>query len=102
MAAKFAFTPTQEKPAQDGQVESLVRLLRAGGVGSNNPPTLTIEVHEQIGEVGSLIEARQLHARQAEMLANALLASLPGGTVDALLAELMRRRASLFSVPLEG
>lgn len=87
-------------PIAQGPVECRVSLLRAGSVGSNQPPVLTIEVREQIGEVGTLDEARQLHARQAETLADAMLASLPGGTVDALLAELMRRRASLFSVPL--
>ncbi|MBL8473815.1 MAG: hypothetical protein JNM98_18640 [Rhodocyclaceae bacterium] len=90
-------------PIAQGSVECRrVSLLRASSVGSENPPALTIEVHEQIGEVGSLSlnEARQLHSRQAAALADALLASLPGGTVDALLAELMRRRASLLSVPL--
>lgn len=87
-------------PIAQGPVECKVSLLRAGSVGSNQPPILTIEVREQIGEVITLDEARQLHARQAAALADAMLASLPGGTVDALLAELMRRRASLFSVPL--
>ena len=87
-------------PIAQGPAECKVSLLRAGSVGSNQPPILTIEVREQIGEVITLDEARQLHARQAAALADAMLASLPGGTVDALLAELMRRRASLFSVPL--
>lgn len=77
-----------------------VYVLRAGSIGGSNPPEVVIEIIEQIGEVGSLREARQLHKKQGEVLAEALLASLPGGTVDALLAELMRRRASLFSVPL--
>lgn len=87
-------------PIAQCPVEFRVSLLRARSVGSNHPPALTIEVHEQIGEVGSLDEARRLHSKQATTLADALLASLPGGTVDALLAELMRRRASLLSVPL--
>ena len=66
-------------------VDRRVSLLRADGIGDNIPPTLTIEVHEQISGLRTLDESRQLHARQAEMLANALLASLPGGTVDCLL-----------------
>lgn len=90
----------REPIAAQGLVECRVSLLRAGSVGNSQPPVLTIEVREQIGEVGSLDEARQLHSKQATTLADAMLASLPGGTVDALLAELMRRRASLFSVPL--
>lgn len=79
-----------------------ISLLRAGSVGQITPPKLTIEVSEQIQEIGSLEQARQLHQRQGLELADAILASLPGGTVDALLVELMRRRASLFSVPLGG
>ena len=89
-----------DNAAGQGPLERRVSLLRAGSVGSNQPPVLTIEVREQIGEVSTLNEARQLHAEQATTLADAMLASLPGGTMDALLAELMRRRASLFSVPL--
>lgn len=77
-----------------------VRILRAGNVGDMVPPKLTIEVSEQIHDVATLEEARGLHARQGSALADAIMASMPGGTVDALLAELMRRRASLFSVPL--
>jgi len=88
------------EPIEQYPVDRSISILRAGSVGTNKPPTLTIEIHDQIGEVGSLSEARLLHAEQAMILADALLASLPGGTVDALLAELMRRRASLFSVPL--
>lgn len=82
--------------------QTTVSLFRASGIGKTNPPSITIEVHEQIGDVGSLESARKLHAEQGAKLADVLLGSLPGGTVDALLAELMRRRASLFSVPLEG
>lgn len=78
-----------------------VRILRAGSVGDVIPPKLTIEVHDQIHDVSSLEEARSIHARQGEELAIAIMESMPGGTVDALLAELMRRRASLFSVPLQ-
>jgi len=48
----------EQVPIAQGPVDSRVCLLRAGSVGSNNPPTLTIEVNEQIGEVGSLSEAR--------------------------------------------
>lgn len=77
-----------------------VRIFRAGNVGDMVPPKLTIEVSEQIHDVATLEEARELHARQGSALADAIMESMPGGTVDALLAELMRRRASLFSVPL--
>ena len=77
-----------------------VSILRARSVGDSHPPKLTIKAHEQIHDLKSLEEARALHRRQGIELADALLASLPGGTIDELLAELMRRKASLFSVPL--
>lgn len=48
-------------PILQGPVDRRVSLLRAGSVGSNQPPKLTVEVHEQIYEVGSLEEARALH-----------------------------------------
>lgn len=58
------------------------------GSSGKSPRLPTIEVSEQIQEIGSLEEARQLHQRQGLELADAILASLPGGTVDALLVEL--------------
>ena len=75
-------------------------LFRAASIGEDHPPALTIKAHEQISEDHSLNSARALHNRQGTELAEALLQSLPGGTVDVLLVELMRRRASLLSVPL--
>lgn len=83
-----------------GPSECRISLLRAGSVGNNHPPILTVEVREQIPEVGSLEETHALYTEQGMALANAILTSLPGGTVDILLAELFRRRASLFSAPL--
>lgn len=75
-------------------------LFRAASIGEDHPPVLTIKAHEQISEDHSLNSARALHNRQGAELAEALLQSLPGGTVDVLLVELMRRRASLLAVPL--
>lgn len=39
------------------------------------------------------------YIRDAKLLADALLETLPGGTMDQLLCELLKRRASLFRVP---
>jgi len=77
-----------------------ISLFRAASIGEDHPPRMTINAHEQISEDISLNSARALHNRQGAELAEALLQSLPGGTVDVLLVELMRRRASLLSVPL--
>lgn len=77
-----------------------ISLFLAASIGEDHPPLMTINAHEQISEDISLNSARALHNRQGAELAEALLQSLPGGTVDVLLVELMRRRASLLSVPL--
>ena len=77
-----------------------ITITRAGSVGSKNPPILVIQAVEQITDNYTLEEIRKLFATEAEALADALITSLPGGTIDALLVELMRRRASLFTVPL--
>ena len=41
---------------------------------------------------------RQIHEKVATEIADAMFLCLPGGTVDALLVELMTRRASLLKV----
>ena len=80
-----------------------VRIMRASGSASATPPALYIEAVTPIpSDRLSLAEARSTYQADGTALADALLASLPGGTVDVLLGELMRRRASLFAVPLEG
>ena len=77
--------------------------MRASGSASATPPALYIEAVTPIpSDRLSLAEARSTYQADGTALADALLASLPGGTVDVLLGELMRRRASLFAVPLEG
>jgi hypothetical protein len=49
---------------------------------------------------GWMNEARARHRHDAKMLANALWAGLPGGTLDELVAEMLARRATLFRVPM--
>jgi len=43
-------------------------------------------------------ELREFFTLEGKGIADALMTTLPGGTVDALLAELMRRRAGLLTV----
>lgn len=56
---------------------------------------------EEIPRILDLGKARQFYQDQGELLADALWAALPGGTLDVLLAQLLERRASLFRVPFE-
>jgi hypothetical protein len=80
-------------------IDANVRLLRAGSVAGNDAPTLRIDVVEVISDDMDLNEARAIYANEANTLADALFSSLPGGTVDALLAEMLRRKASLCRIP---
>lgn len=86
-----------------------------------NKPYVTVTVHKAqptVGEVsnleirateptpemtgpGCLADARLFYETEGKLLADALQACLPGGTVDALLRELLVRKASLLRVPIE-
>ena len=79
-----------------------INIFRAQSIvdGDNIIPTLRINISEQIKSCETLGEQSRLLAKQAEELALALFRSLPGGTIDALLRELMKRKVSLLSVPL--
>lgn len=77
-----------------------ISILRAGSVGAVNPPVLSIKVGDQISEDMTIESAKELYADQATKLVDALLESLPGGTVDAMLVELLRRKATLLRVPM--
>lgn len=77
----------------------IVEIDRAGSVGDSHPPILTIRIDKQISDDMSLDKARLVYTVQGCRLADDLLGSLPGGTVDALIQRLLEKRASLFSVP---
>ncbi|SER35458.1 hypothetical protein [Giesbergeria anulus] len=78
-----------------------IHLLRAASLGGNSsPPNLKIIVGEsQMPDNLSIEAAKEIYAAQAKELADGLLKSLPGGTLDQLLAELLERKASLLRVP---
>lgn len=81
-----------------------VKLLRAqpiaGAPVERQPPILQIDVEEVFPRHFTTDYAAQVHAAQGDDLCTALCASLPGGTVDALLRALLERRASELRVPL--
>lgn len=47
-------------------------------------------------------ELPSVFQKDASALADAMFAALPGGTIDALISEFLRRRASLFVVPFNS
>ena len=61
-------------------------------------PDLLIEATQEIDSCESLAELASLCQENAEQIADALCASLPGGTLDRLLAELLKRKASHFVI----
>ena len=61
-------------------------------------PDLQISATAEVSDSVSLETARAFYAGQARELADALFASLPGGTIDALLVEMLDRKRSLFRV----
>ena len=80
----------------------VIKVLRARSVGDHHPQKFILEIVEQIDTdvFSSIKEARTLFNLEGATVADALMKSLPGGTIDALLIELLRRKASLLAVPL--
>lgn len=82
-----------------------VQIYKGQPVGAQIVKSVTIEIATEIPVATSdelLDGERLMYQQQAELLCNALLGSLPQGTTDRLLAELLRRKASLFVFPQEG
>lgn len=75
------------------------RVFRAVALGSRNVPSLSITARESFPEGLSLTDARALHTREGRELAEALIASLPGGTLDQVLIALLEHQASALQVP---
>lgn len=73
-----------------------------GDEQSDSPPDASIHIRDEMPSFGSGKEwvdnARTLYRSEAKAIADALSNSLPGGTLDQLLAELLRRKASLLIV----
>ncbi len=77
----------------------LTEILKAGLIGSQEIENHTIVIAGTSPEFEELQQYARHYQSQAVLLVDALFASLPGGTVDALLCELLSRRASLLRVP---
>jgi hypothetical protein len=78
-------TVYRASPIRDEQVPDLVLTTGLGHVPDS--PDTKWEAHH-----------RRIHKATGKRIADALFKTLPGGTVDALLVQLLKRRASLFSV----
>jgi len=76
----------------------IVAILKAKPGSSPIEPT-KIVMDEEIPDM-TLTEAREFYIEQGQELADVLCQTLPGGTLDQLICELMTRKASLFRVPM--
>ena len=80
-----------------------VNIFKAATIGRTmEVESITIDLHEEFPEFKTIDEHSVLFEKEALTLADALLDALPGGTIDRLLAELLRRKSTSFVVPLFG
>ena len=82
-----------------------VHVYRGGPIGDQHAPVTLIRIGEEFPPVVGTKETEWrpglsvLFQSQGRILAEALFGALPGGTIDALLREMLERRASLLVVP---
>lgn len=80
----------------------LVFVRKAGSIGKKQAPSLRIEAEvpteDSDPDIKNLDECAEFYRTEGKKLADAIFACLPGGTIDALLCEMMTRRASMFRV----
>lgn len=93
----------------------IVEIIKAGAVGDSVPMDTTIvisgeppEFNSHIGNVGGDFffdkgwkkQYKDFYGEQADLLFDALVKSLPGGTLGQLAVRLLDRYSSLLRVPL--
>lgn len=80
-----------------------VNIFKAQRIGQHMiVGSVTIVIDEELPEQKTIEDNEAIFQKEAFTLADALLKSLPGGTIDRLVAELLRRKATSFVVPLFG
>lgn len=78
----------------------LITVFKASPVDPTKPTEdLHIVAEHEFPETQTLERSRVLHDEAGHAIVNAMLATLPGGTVHAVLRELLERHASLLRVP---
>jgi hypothetical protein len=75
-----------------------IETFKAQGFREEHTDSLEIVADQPFPTVKTLEEAASLHTLKGRELAQALVDTLPGGTVDAVLRHLLEHRASLLAV----
>lgn len=79
-----------------------ISIMKAQAIGDQVIEGATIHINTDIGEINDTKQwAKRLDA-EAELLADTLESTLPGGLFDRMLGILWLRKASLFAVPFES
>ncbi len=79
----------------------IVAILKAQPTIKSEPvESARIIMDEEIPESRSLAESREFFIEEGKKIADALCSTLPGGTLDQLICELLTRKASLLRVPM--
>lgn len=80
-----------------------VAVYKASGIiREQEVQSLRITANTQMPEYDTLDTAAAVYNMEGAEIANALLEHLPGGTVDAVLRQLLLARASLLRVPFDS
>lgn len=83
-----------------------IETYKASPMGKQEAPDLTLHVWQALPAPSTLEETRELFEREARRIVDGLIGSMPGGMIDALLRELLQRKASLLHVthvdPIDG
>ncbi len=77
----------------------LILVHKAQPTGDRQIPKLTLIAEEDVPEPARAIDSIDLFESDAESIADALIATLPGGTLDRLVVKLLQHQVSLFVVP---
>lgn len=84
--------------------EKVVNIFCAQPLGNEQVEKVTIHIHVPVQDFGDRFDweqaLRDMYMEQGNTLAEALCGSLPGGTIDALLVDMLDRKRSLLIVPL--
>lgn len=75
----------------------MIPIYKATGLRAG-VPDLVLNIVETVPEQETLADSREFFRAQGRALAEALRTTLPGGTYDALLAELLETKLSLLRV----
>lgn len=75
-------------------------VAKALGVGPQVIDPAIIEIHGDVPDLGNnLHKLGAFYEEQGRLIVDVLMSHLPGGTVDQVIMELLKRRASMFRVP---